>query len=82
MGITTSGRSKKKTVTANLKWPKADGIAWPGVAGYNGHIMEKGKDASCDYTANKKQAKRRPNQRMVIISCYELKENREKGVFC
>jgi len=44
--------------------------------------MEKGKDASCDYTANKKQAKRRPNQRMVIISCYELKENREKGVFC
>lgn len=35
-------------VSANLKRPKADGIAWPNIAGYNDHILVKGKDASVE----------------------------------
>ena len=31
------------TVNANPNRPKADGIAWPKIAGYNDHIIQKGK---------------------------------------
>ncbi|MCG9969995.1 hypothetical protein L9W92_18575 [Pelotomaculum terephthalicicum JT] len=33
----------KNGVSASLKWPKADGIACPELAGYNDHITAKEK---------------------------------------
>ena len=69
-------------VTANLNRPKADGIAWPRIAGYNDHILGKGKDASVKCANAATKAPEASPKGMVIVSNYELDLNPDKGVFC
>lgn len=71
-----------RVVSANLKCPKADGIACPDVAGYNDYIMRKERRLCFDVQLHQQKHQRRPQEDMVIVAEYELIENIEKGVFC
>ena len=67
-----------------MKCPKADDIACPWTDGYNDHhtYLRKGKDDStmCA-TAATVTPESSPIKPMVILSNYELQENKELGVF-
>ena len=72
------------SVSAKLRSPKADGIAWPENAGYNDHILEKGKTPLLNVQLLQQKHQKRPHNGhcMVIVADYELVLNPDKGVFC
>jgi len=62
-------------VFANLKSPKADGIACPKHAGYNDHITAKEKDASISVICYSRPLETSTKQCMIIVTNSELIEN-------
>ena len=75
--------SETNDVATKLKSPFTDGIAWPRIAGYNDHSLEKGKTLPFKGATVQPEAPEASTQQsMVIVSNYQLIENPEKGVFC
>jgi len=68
-------------VFANLKSPKADGIACLEHAGYNDHITAKEKDASISVICYSRPPETSIGQCMVIVTNYELIENLQTHFF-